>query len=754
MRKLTLLILTALLCNCYQSSYAQTPTPPNGKRWVAVSELTDEFNGNSINSSKWDDFHPHWAGRPPSKFKKGNAFVEDGYLKLRSTLLRNPNSVNNPLSDIWVNSAACVSKGKTARSGYYYEARFKASSLSMTSSFWFRVGQFSEIDVIEHIGNPSRDNRQDDLPFEYAANTHYYGPHNGKPNKKASWRMPTRGRDGFHTYGFWWKSPTELLFYYDGRQVMRIVPRIPFDENLKMVFDTEVFPFAQAGVPNIGLPKVENLNNNAKNTMLVDWVRTYKLENGSSTIPVTGVSISDSNVTLNTGQIRDLNATVRPNNASNKSVSWSSNNNAIATVNSNGLVTAISEGSATITVTTADGNKKATSQITVNDNTPPPPPSGSDIIIEAETFTNTDGTFNDASAGGPGLGMNATSTGVNYVNSGDWSEYSINVASAGNYNVSYRVSSPSDNAQIQLLIDGTVVATDNVRNNGTWDNYISLVSSSTITNLSAGRHTVRVVASGSNPWQWNLDKIILKRISGGGNSSQTVTLSPVNDSYMQGNNNQNNTLIRIESGKREGYLMFDLSGINGAITDAKLKFEVTSDAGNGNLTVHKGTSNNWSETNLSNGNKPGAGVLLGSINKTYSLNATETINLRENDISGNRLSLVLRLTSGNDFAFASKEHSSNSSAKLVISYASQRAFEDDIKEANEILKIYPNPVKDFVTIDGLNQHDMITIYDILGSKVLQLEATSENETISATSLTPGIYFVSVLGKKRLRFIKQ
>ncbi len=262
---------------------SQTPTPPNGKMWVAVPELTDEFTGNKINANKWDDLHPHWSGRPPSRFKRENTTVGGGYLRLKSTLLRDPSTVNDPLKDIWVNSASCVSKNKSAKVGYYYEARMKASSLSMTSSFWFRVGKFSEIDVIEHIGNPSRANRQNDLPFEYAANTHYYGPHQGLPPKKSTWKMPVRGRDDFHVYGLWWKSPKQLIFYWDGREVMQIEPRVPYDENLKMVFDTEVFPFAQAGVPSIGLPRVENLNNNNMNTMYVDWVRTYKLADDDGT---------------------------------------------------------------------------------------------------------------------------------------------------------------------------------------------------------------------------------------------------------------------------------------------------------------------------------------------------------------------------------------------------------------------------------------------------------------------------------------
>ncbi|SIS85326.1 Por secretion system C-terminal sorting domain-containing protein [Zobellia uliginosa] len=276
MKKVLLFLVLLVTANLS----AQLPSPTNGKKWEKVEQLSDEFNGNSIDTSKWYDYHPFWSGRAPSNFKKGNAFVSDGYLNLRSTLRKEPSSVQDPFKDIWVDAAAAVSK-TMAQPGYYYEARFKASSLSMTSSFWFRVGKFSEIDVIEHIGNPSKENRQDDLPYQYHVNTHYYGKHAGLQPLGTEYKMPGRGRDNFYTYGFWWKSPNELLFYFNGEQVMRIIPRVPLDEELRMIFDTEVFPFATAGVANIGLPKPENLRDNSKNTMKVDWVRVYKLVDGT-----------------------------------------------------------------------------------------------------------------------------------------------------------------------------------------------------------------------------------------------------------------------------------------------------------------------------------------------------------------------------------------------------------------------------------------------------------------------------------------
>ena len=82
-------------------------------------------------------------------------------------------------------------------------------------------------------------------------------------------------------------------------------------------------------------------------------------------VPVTGVTIAPATVSVNVAGTSQLTATVAPANATNKNVTWSSSNTAIATVSSTGLVTGVALGSATITVTTVDQAKTATSVITV-----------------------------------------------------------------------------------------------------------------------------------------------------------------------------------------------------------------------------------------------------------------------------------------------------------------------------------------------------------------------------------------------------
>lgn len=82
-------------------------------------------------------------------------------------------------------------------------------------------------------------------------------------------------------------------------------------------------------------------------------------------VPVTGVSLDQSTLTLAEGGTAQLTATVEPANASNKGVTWSSSAGSVATVDADGKVTAVAAGTAIITVTTEDGGKTASCEVTV-----------------------------------------------------------------------------------------------------------------------------------------------------------------------------------------------------------------------------------------------------------------------------------------------------------------------------------------------------------------------------------------------------
>jgi len=85
---------------------------------------------------------------------------------------------------------------------------------------------------------------------------------------------------------------------------------------------------------------------------------------GQQTISVTGVSLNTNSISIEEGQSETLTATVAPNNATDQNVTWSTSNSSIATV-SDGVVTGVSQGSATISVTTNDGGFSASCSVTV-----------------------------------------------------------------------------------------------------------------------------------------------------------------------------------------------------------------------------------------------------------------------------------------------------------------------------------------------------------------------------------------------------
>ena len=92
---------------------------------------------------------------------------------------------------------------------------------------------------------------------------------------------------------------------------------------------------------------------------------SIKTSLGESVIyKVTKVELDKSSLTLGVGKSETLTATITPDNATNKNVTWSSDNTSVATVN-NGVVSAVSEGTATITVTTVDGSFTDTCEVTV-----------------------------------------------------------------------------------------------------------------------------------------------------------------------------------------------------------------------------------------------------------------------------------------------------------------------------------------------------------------------------------------------------
>lgn len=137
--------------------------PTNTGNWVLRADMSDEFEGSSLDTDKWfasgtgGVFMYSWPGRAPSQFAPENVRVEDGKLKLTTKWDPGYDFVDekDPDCNCYYGdppyTTAAVITNNTFRYGYM-EIMCKAADVSITSSFW-ATGDSSELDVFEFVAD-------------------------------------------------------------------------------------------------------------------------------------------------------------------------------------------------------------------------------------------------------------------------------------------------------------------------------------------------------------------------------------------------------------------------------------------------------------------------------------------------------------------------------------------------------------------------------------------------------------------------
>ena len=110
-------------------------------------------------------------------------------------------------------------------------------------------------------------------------------------------------------------------------------------------------------------------------------------------------------------------------------------------------------------------------------------------IIEAENFTAMNGIGVELTSD-EGEGEN-----IGFIEAGDWWEYTLDINSAGSYNIEYRLASYSGSAGFNLLLDGVQIASQTVTETGSWQSWVTITGEE-ILDLPAGEHTLRMNAVG------------------------------------------------------------------------------------------------------------------------------------------------------------------------------------------------------------------------------------------------------------------
>jgi hypothetical protein len=196
------------------------------------------------------------------------------------------------------------------------------------------------------------------------------------------------------------------------------------------------------------------------------------------------------------------------------------------------------------------------------------------------------------------------------LDNGEWFTYTVYVPANGNYKLGVDYAATSGNGSIKFAFGGTdvtsAVALPSTGGVSTWGSY-------TVANsvpLTKGVQAMRVYVSGTSD-SFHLNKI---SILNAGTTAVTTNLSAVADSYVNSGATTTNygtvdTMVTKQStsNDRTAYLKFNLSGLNGSVTSAKLKLYVKSKSANADRSVYAVTDDSWTETGITYANRPSIG---------------------------------------------------------------------------------------------------------------------------------------------------
>lgn len=248
-------------------------TTPKGMKWKKVDSLSDEFT--HWNNKKWVKTNWNYGDTPVNMLDK-NSGVSNGNLWIKATL-------NEKSKKQWFETSRVRSKAKI-KFPMYTESRIKTAHISAYNTFWLNNGDIDdrdEIDIIENNSNPSLANKSH-YPTEM--HSQYFVVNDGITernkgnfnNKNLSSANTLRGvpwNEAYHVVGAWWKDEHNVQFYLDGEPAGAITSKKPFTLKQHLIWDLWTQDSTWVG----GLPETQELLDNTKNTMKIDWVRTWRL---------------------------------------------------------------------------------------------------------------------------------------------------------------------------------------------------------------------------------------------------------------------------------------------------------------------------------------------------------------------------------------------------------------------------------------------------------------------------------------------
>jgi len=273
---LSTLLVTAIFCGCSSkkiNSANPLSDPDNKGGWAIYDQMTDEFEGAELDSSKWHNYNPDWKGRAPAMFDSNNVVVKDGklYLYLRNepnkTVLNNlsiglAGNNNSPDADGFSGFTSAAVKSKEPVKYGYFEIKAKSMKVNACNAFWFYnrgLDWWNEIDVFEIVGSKGFEKtvNMNMHVFRDPTSNHHFEKHD-------EYHHTENLADNLHVYGVEWDEQT-IKWYFDSKLIRTLENNYCHDP-LHLNLDVETMP------DWVGLPDPNTL----PAEYVIEYVRAWK----------------------------------------------------------------------------------------------------------------------------------------------------------------------------------------------------------------------------------------------------------------------------------------------------------------------------------------------------------------------------------------------------------------------------------------------------------------------------------------------